>query len=294
MAATLNEVLSRLENARKSGSGYIARCPAHDDKNASLSVAEGEAGRIMFKCHAGCTAEAVVSALGFTMRDMMGETARQSSAGKRIKATYDYTDENGVLLFQKVRYEPKGFTIRRPDERGGWVYDRKGVKLVPYSLKALLSSDYALLVEGEKDVETLHKMNLTATCAPDGAGNGKFRPELVPWFKDKRVYIVPDNDKPGRDFSHEQAAKLAPVAKVVKVLDLTQIWPELPEHGDITDIVQQIGAEQTKQALREIVKVATKYRPLRVQDGRDWVDNPPQVLKPLGWNELLPLVPSPR
>lgn len=48
---------------RRSGAGWIARCPAHDDRNPSLSIAEGKDGRLLLKCFRGCTFEEVIAAL---------------------------------------------------------------------------------------------------------------------------------------------------------------------------------------------------------------------------------------
>ena len=56
----IETVLSRLPSHARSGNGYKASCPAHDDKKPSLSITEGEDGRVLLKCHAGCTIEAVV------------------------------------------------------------------------------------------------------------------------------------------------------------------------------------------------------------------------------------------
>ncbi|MDR1066719.1 MAG: hypothetical protein LBL35_04720 [Clostridiales bacterium] len=193
------------------------------------------------------------------MADLMGADKREATAQRSTVATYDYTDENGALLFQKLRYEPKSFAIRRPDGQGGWEYNRKGVKLVPFNLQAVLASEYIFLVEGEKDVETLRKIEIAATCSPDGAGNGKFKPELISYFTKKSIYIIPDNDEIGKAFALDEARLLAPVAKVVKVLDPLLLCPELPEHGDITDVLQRLGAEQTKTALRELCRITAAY-----------------------------------
>src|ERR1700722_9383722 len=53
-----------------SKSQWIARCPVHDDRTPSLSVGEGDDGRALVDCHAGCETEAVISALGMTMRQL--------------------------------------------------------------------------------------------------------------------------------------------------------------------------------------------------------------------------------
>ena len=63
------DFLSRLEKVERSGSGWIACCPAHGDSNPSLSVSES-GGKILVHCHAGCTAQAVVDAMGLKMADL--------------------------------------------------------------------------------------------------------------------------------------------------------------------------------------------------------------------------------
>ncbi len=67
----MDEFLRRLDGVRRSGSGWTAKCPGHDDRHASLSVGEGGDGRVLLKCFAGCEAEALVAALGLTLADLM-------------------------------------------------------------------------------------------------------------------------------------------------------------------------------------------------------------------------------
>ena len=66
-------LLSKLEARSRAGSGWTDRCPAHEDRRPSLSVSEGDDGRALVKCHAGCTTEAVCAAVGLTIRDLMPE-----------------------------------------------------------------------------------------------------------------------------------------------------------------------------------------------------------------------------
>ena len=56
------QLLVQALNARRYGADYLARCPAHSDKNPSLSIAERN-GRVLVHCHAGCTQRDVLSAL---------------------------------------------------------------------------------------------------------------------------------------------------------------------------------------------------------------------------------------
>lgn len=66
----LEKVLSSLPDAKPSGNGYVACCPAHNDKKPSLSVTEGDDGRVLIHCHAGCSFEQIVEAAGLVPSDL--------------------------------------------------------------------------------------------------------------------------------------------------------------------------------------------------------------------------------
>ncbi len=53
-----------------SGRGFIVRCPAHEDKKASLSIAPGYDGRVLIKCFCGCALQDVCDAIGIKIRDL--------------------------------------------------------------------------------------------------------------------------------------------------------------------------------------------------------------------------------
>ena len=72
---TASALVERLAGVRAIQGGWTARCPAHDDERASLSVSEGEKGTIVH-CHAGCTAEAIMSALGLSVRELFLDDAQ--------------------------------------------------------------------------------------------------------------------------------------------------------------------------------------------------------------------------
>lgn len=64
-------LLDRLEGVRKAGGkGWTARCPAHDDKRPSLSIAEGDDGRVLLHCFGGCGAGDIVAAIGLELGDL--------------------------------------------------------------------------------------------------------------------------------------------------------------------------------------------------------------------------------
>ena len=179
----VERLLSKLPDAKQAGKGWSARCPAHDDQRASLSIGEGADGRALVKCHAGCPAEAICAAVGLRVLDLMPTadalptpSKPKGSDGKngkpRIVAQYDYRDETGQLVFQVVRYEPKGFRQRRPDGKGGWTWSVQGVRVVPYRLPELLAEPARpiFIAEGEKDCDSLARVGLLATCNAGGAG----------------------------------------------------------------------------------------------------------------------------
>lgn len=267
----INEFLQRLQSVKGNGTQYTAKCPAHDDKRASLSIAAGEDGRILVNCHAGCSSEAICSALGLTLKDLYAEPLQkppQTGCKPQIVATYNYTDENGKLLAQKQRRADKTFIWRRPDGSGGWKYDRKGVKPMLYHTTEAVKADSVFLVEGEKDADTMKRLGKAAVSPPDGAG-GKWKENYTQTLKDKHVIIIADNDAPGRKFAIETAGILSGEAKTVKVLDLTKIWPELPEHGDTTDIIEHFGDVE---GMDKIERLATETEEFLLKE--------PKTIKP--------------
>ncbi len=57
------ETIAKALGGRKAGSGWTARCPAHDDRNPSLSISTGKDGKVLLRCHAGCDQAQVIDAL---------------------------------------------------------------------------------------------------------------------------------------------------------------------------------------------------------------------------------------
>lgn len=66
---TTYEIAERFK-AKSSGKGFVARCPAHDDRHPSLAIAEGRDGRTLLRCFKGCEVEAVARAAGLSINDL--------------------------------------------------------------------------------------------------------------------------------------------------------------------------------------------------------------------------------
>jgi hypothetical protein len=255
---TLEEIARQLAGtkAKKTGKGWLTCCPAHDDKNPSLSISEGSNGSILVYCHAGCSQNAVLEALETRGIKLNGK-ARENSARPRRKivATYDYRDEQGMLLFQVVRYEPKNFQQRRPDGNGGWLWNLHGVQQVPYQLPEVLEAvaheQTIVICEGEKDCISLSKLGVGATTNAGGAnksknGKSKWRDELTAYFKDVDVVLIPDNDSVGRAHVEQIATRLKPLARRLRVLDLAKHFRDCPAGGDISDWLAKGGGSREK------------------------------------------------
>jgi hypothetical protein len=159
----------------------------------------------------------------------MAASASPETRGREV-ARYPYTDEEGDLLFEVVRFEPKAFAQRRPDGRGGFVWGLDGVRRVPYRLKELLSTvGPVYITEGEKDADRLAGLGLTSTCNAGGAG--KWPNEFSRYFEGRDVVILADNDGRGLEHAGQVARSLQYVAKSVRV-----VWlPGLLEKGDVSD-----------------------------------------------------------
>lgn len=70
--ADINDLISRLEKVRETGRDrYIAKCPAHDDGDPSLSIRQLPDSRILLKCFAGCGAVDILNAVGLNWQSLM-------------------------------------------------------------------------------------------------------------------------------------------------------------------------------------------------------------------------------
>ena len=168
---------------------------------------------------------------------------------------FDYTDEDGNLLFQVVRLPRKRFRQRQM-VNGEIKWNVKGIRKVPYRLKELAESEKddstVFICEGEKDVDNLFKLELIATCNPGGAG--KWRKEYSKSLKDRNIVLFPDNDEPGRNHMETVARMSYGIAKTMKIVTL----PDLKEKQDISDWLE-IG--NSKDNLLKLVDEIDEWEP---------------------------------
>lgn len=249
----------RLTDWKLVGGKWRAPCPIHSGEGLNFAV-DLKTGFAI--CHSQCgrgwdmiSFEQEISGIDFIRAkervfEMVGRP-KVSWEERDVEAVYDYTDESGRLLYQVLRKFGKKFVQRRP-ESGGWQWGLGEVQRVPFRLPKVLQSDFVGIVEGEKDVLSLERIGIVASCNNGGAGN--FKPELAQYFAGKRLAIFPDNDDPGREHAIKVARILAPIAKSLKIVEL----PDLPEKGDVSDFLQKGG---TVEQIREYYRRASPWTP---------------------------------
>lgn len=251
----------------------ICPFPDHDDKTGSLHITPD---KNVWHCH-GCLKGGDIFKfvqLYFNKSfpesiEILAKYAKiKIPKKKKIACTYNYCDETGILKYQVVRWIPKTFSQRQPSKESGkeWEWTAKGIVPLPYRLDRWHDKKQVLFfVEGEKDADNLYDLGVLATSSHGGAG--KFRDELIPYFKDKVVVIIPDNDKAGRDHAVLVGTKLSGTARLIRILTL-------PDQKDKQDPTDWIEAGGTKDLLIELAKSSQAFKTM------DFPRDPPQSTTP--------------
>jgi AAA domain-containing protein/CHC2-type zinc finger protein len=266
------------------------RCPFHGEKHASMSL---NLKMAVWNCK-GCNLSGGV--LDFERRMIPSTSVEESWAqiykiigreppqrNRKLVATYDYTDVDGTLLYQKLRYEPKDFSQRQPDGKGGWRYNLHGVKKVLYCLPTVITAKYVAVVEGEKDRDALQAAldadgvtDFAVTTTFDGAGHWK--PEYAPYFTGRMVVVLRDNDETGKLHQQTICASVKPFAAKVKAIDLPGLTDQ---QKDISDWLE---AGHTVKELQALIKDAPLWKPeaaehVLLEEMRDFLARAPEKLE---------------
>lgn len=316
------DIAKALGGAKKAGKGWTCKCPAHDDKHNSLSLTEKE-GRLLWKCHAGCSQEVVQAALqrrGYLEASAEAREPRRRPAGsakpklepidggraneppddedeggkeantRGAEAIYEYVDVGRNAVFRVVKFPNKEFRQCRLI-RNRWIWGMGRVTPFLYRLPEVAGSPGVYICEGEKDADNLAALGVVATTSPMGAG--KWRPEYGRSLANKHVVILPDNDEPGRKHAAQAAASCFDHgARSIRILNL----PGLGEHGDVSD---WLAAGHTREQLSELVHATPAWRPDQPGGNPAWEHSPSLLLdednKPLAneANLLLALEQAP-
>lgn len=206
-------IAHKLGGARKTASGWNCKCPVHDDKSPSLSIATGDRQELVFHCKAGCD-----------QRDVMRYLINAGLLPKKDKPppqniSYYYTDEHGEVLFEKVRYPNKQFKAFYTDNAGNKIPGSNGHSKSLYKRHTLndLSGKQVVIVEGEKDCEfVISHYDILCTSPPNGSQS--WHDGFNPVFMGADVVIMPDNDEPGLKLARQIYDALSGIANSVKIV----------------------------------------------------------------------------
>lgn len=214
----------------------------------------------------GAAAQWIADTMGIPQP--IAPTPKKSSSPDRGKFEREHIYPGGQLKHVVYRKADGGKSAPwRHLENGKWANDRpKDLFPVPplyYRRDTLPSSVF--LVEGEKDVDRLEKNQKAAISLPDGK-DSKWYSEYQPFFSGRNIYIIQDNDEPGKQYAQRMAATLQEIAASVHVLDLTKVWPELPTKGDISDLLDYMGDDAGILALLQLAQDAPKWEPEKEPD----------------------------
>jgi putative DNA primase/helicase len=251
MSGPVQNLVARLD-AKRCGEGWIAICPAHDDHKPSLSIGEGADGRALVKCRAGCTLDAVLSAVGLTMKDLFPQsTHRVSGNGQTPRFDWDecvtcfgdkhiahlmewrlysrefceWLRDNKLIgihdgLFALPVHDAKGHTVgahARAKDGENWFYFPKGVKVRPLVIGELQPGDTVYVFESQWDAFAFMDVSgeRHGIIITRGASNGALVADVIP--QGAKVYLWPQNDAPGEKLANDVCANTKTTVKRIKI-----------------------------------------------------------------------------
>ena len=250
---TAADIAEALGGAR-SGDGWAARCPAHDDTTPSLTLADRD-GRVLVRCHAGCSQAAVIAAL--RGRGLWPQAqARDAVPARPPDHAWLYRDAGGEVVRRTVRWNVgTGKVVRpqTPDGHGGWrMGDMRGPRPL-YGLADLLAQPTApvLVAEGEPATDAVRELlpdhvAITSAGGAQAAAGTDWSP-----LAGRDVVVWPDADDAGTAYAAD-VARLAARAGAATVRVVT-LPPGLLAGWDLADALPDGWTAET---VREIIAKA--------------------------------------
>ena len=222
------DILARLKGVRRSGKGWIAKCPAHEDQQNSLSINHRD-GKLLLRCHAGCDWRTIIAAIGVKPGELFdlderkgtaypgnnrataqpaGLTLEQYAEAKTLPVSFLKECGLSNTIFAgrpavRIPYLGVGgeelalrFRVALHGDRFRW---KSGNKPCLYGLNCIgdaRTAGYVVLVEGESDVHTLLHHGIPAVGLP-GAANWREDRDAKYFDGIETIYIVIEPDKGG-------------------------------------------------------------------------------------------------
>jgi 5S rRNA maturation endonuclease (ribonuclease M5) len=247
---TAEQCARLLAKPKKTPNGWKACCPAHEDSNPSLFLADGQDG-LALVCYAGCGYRAICDALqakgAVTSNAQRGHSLDIPTEHFQLGAYsshWDYRDTAGRIVMRVCRWQQPGGAkdirplLRTPD---GWKWAHHPTPRPLYQLERLVNEPEAsvIVVEGEKTATAAQKLypEFIATTWPGGAqamGQADWAP-----LHGREVILVPDCDTPGRKAMAWVTMHLKTIVRSIRTMDPAQFAKDLPPGWDLADALTE-------------------------------------------------------
>jgi hypothetical protein len=228
---TGEELIDRLDGVRaKPGGGWMARCPAHEDHTPSLSIDPSDEA-LLVHCFAGCSTDAIMTALGLTMADLFNDPRPLMPVpnGHAVTTWYDIRDRTGTLIARKKRVDTGGAKTYALSGHHG--LSSKDLPLYGMELfDTWPATAPILLVEGEKAALALQTRGAYALGTVTGAAAIPSSIVLAP-LANRRLVLWPDNDDPGVQHMTQLGKRLIEIGATCRWFT----WTDAPGGGDAAD-----------------------------------------------------------
>lgn len=276
-----DEFISHFEVKKTDTNGEItAVCPSCRHEKLYITVKADNNGNpvVLMDCKHNCTFGEIMSAAELPTSAIYLKPPRPNFEDITQQREHIYTDKQGKPIAKKfiTKYfaeytNKRGKTHKAGDKTTSWQrYDIQteqyttglnGLKMPLYHLHKLSSADTVIIVEGEKDVETLERMGYTATSSPNGAGS-KWKSDYNKYLTGKSCIVLTDNDEVGEKAGIQTAESLAKSNIPVKLIRATDIYKDIKKKGDISDIVEIVGTEKAVDLLKRAIIQSNDYIPM--------------------------------
>ncbi len=275
-----DDFISRFTVEGTCGNEYRVLCPCCGHKKLYITqiIDYLNGNHILLHCKHGCDYKDILDATDLKPKDLY-ENHHNNYSGNTYSRVREhiYTGENGepVAMKRIIKYTADHDTKNGNHYKAGdkcclWFrYDNDivdfkseagldGYKPPLYHLPFIKESDTVLIVEGEKDCETLESMGFTATSSPNGAG-ANWRSEYNKWLRGKKCYIIADNDEAGNKYAEKAAESLTSDNITAYIIPAASVYQDISEKDDISDIALKLGMDKTAELLRTAMENAEVY-----------------------------------
>lgn len=292
MSQQLELVISKLPDAKRSGGTWYARCPAHEDSRPSLSITEGQDGRVLLTCHAGCAFEAIMKALDLDVKEAMPERVDRKprktatprgllpahvKAEKKSGTQVFRTMEDAIAhlehrlgkrdhlwIYRSTSGEPIGAILRWNTPKGkeirpvslvadGWILGGMPEPRLIYAVPDLLKNPRQTVFVTEGEKAADEAILLGLLATTSPHGSKSAGKADWSPLAGRTVVLLPDNDVPGAKYAEDVAQCLRRLTPPPSVQILA--LPGLPKGGDIVEYAQELRKQgQNDDAIRATIE----------------------------------------